>query len=130
MLQIDDAGWGCLVGGVVVGCYRVPPDPAPGAFQLPDPSILRLSPEDDAKPDTADQDRVRVALVEAVAGLADDAGLPLLIDLRYSGVTVDGGKDQQEAEGFSALARSVQAAAHDLDQMAQQLGNSVARFRH
>jgi len=55
-----------------------------------------------------------VALVEAVAGLADDAGLPLLIDLRYSGVTVDGGKDQQEAEGFSALARSVQAAAHDL----------------
>ncbi len=33
MLQIDDAGWGCLVGGVVIGCYRVPPDPAPGAFQ-------------------------------------------------------------------------------------------------
>ena len=23
MLQIDDAGWGCLVGGVTVGCYRV-----------------------------------------------------------------------------------------------------------
>jgi len=55
-----------------------------------------------------------VALVEAVAGLADDAGLPLLIDLRYSGVTVDSGKDQQEAEGFAALARSVQSAAHDL----------------
>ena len=32
MLQIDDAGWGCLVGGVVIGCYRVPPDPVPGAF--------------------------------------------------------------------------------------------------
>jgi pterin-4a-carbinolamine dehydratase len=55
-----------------------------------------------------------VAFVEAVAGLADDAGLPLLIDLRYSGVTVDSGKDQQEAEGFSALARTVQSVAHDL----------------
>ena len=29
MLQIDDAGWGCLVGGVVIGCYRMPPEPAP-----------------------------------------------------------------------------------------------------
>lgn len=27
MLQIDDAGWGCLVGGVVIGCYRIPEDP-------------------------------------------------------------------------------------------------------
>ena len=26
MIQIDDAGWGCLVGGVVVGCYREPPE--------------------------------------------------------------------------------------------------------
>jgi pterin-4a-carbinolamine dehydratase len=55
-----------------------------------------------------------VAFVEAVAGVADDAGLPLLIDLRYSGVTVDSGKDQHEAEGFPALARSVQSVAHDL----------------
>jgi len=55
-----------------------------------------------------------VELVEAVAGLADDAGLPLLIDLRYPGVTIDSGKDQQEADGFTALARSVQAAAHVL----------------
>jgi hypothetical protein len=52
--------------------------------------------------------------VEVVAGLADDAGLPLLIDLRYAGVTVDGGKDQHEAEGFADLARNVQSAAHDL----------------
>ncbi len=55
-----------------------------------------------------------VAFVEAVAGLADDAGLPLLIDLRYSGVTVDSGKDQHEADGFAELARAVQSAAHDL----------------
>ena len=33
MLQIDAAGWGCLVGGVVLGCYRVP-DPAAGAAQV------------------------------------------------------------------------------------------------
>jgi len=55
-----------------------------------------------------------VELLEAVAGLADDAGLPLLIDLRYPGLTVDGGKDQHEADGFAELARAVQAAAHDL----------------
>ena len=23
MIEIDDAGWGCLIGGVVIGCYRV-----------------------------------------------------------------------------------------------------------
>ncbi len=55
-----------------------------------------------------------VALVEAAAGLADAAGLPLLLDLRYTGVTVDSGKDQYEADGFTALARGVQAAARDL----------------
>lgn len=55
-----------------------------------------------------------VALVEAAAGLADDAGLPLLVDLRPSGVTLDSGKDQHEADGFAALARDVQSAAHDL----------------
>lgn len=54
------------------------------------------------------------ALLEVVAGLGDGAGLPLLIDLRYPGVTIDGGKDQHEAEGFSDLARSVQSAAREL----------------
>ena len=50
------------------------PDPLPaGAFQLPDPAILRISPVDDAKPDTADQDRVRTALVEALGHHGVDA---------------------------------------------------------
>jgi pterin-4a-carbinolamine dehydratase len=53
-------------------------------------------------------------LMEAVARLADEAGLPLMIDLRYPGVTIDGGKDQHEAAGFVDLARAVQSAAHDL----------------
>jgi pterin-4a-carbinolamine dehydratase len=55
-----------------------------------------------------------VELLAEVAGLADDAGVPLLIDLRYSGVTVDGGKDQHDADGFVDLARAVQSAARDL----------------
>ena len=50
----------------------------------------------------------------AAAALADAAGLPLLLDLRYSGVTVDSGKDQQEAGGFAALAASIQAVAREL----------------
>lgn len=55
-----------------------------------------------------------VQLVESVAALADGAGLPLMIDLRYTGVTVDSGKDQHEAAGFADLARAVQSAARDL----------------
>ena len=55
-----------------------------------------------------------VALVEAAAALADEAGLPLLVDLRYSGVAIDSGKDQYEADGFAALARKVQSAAREL----------------
>jgi Glyoxalase-like domain len=54
-----------------------------------------------------------------VAGLADDAGLPLLVDLRSDGVTIDSGKDQWEddehAAGnrFADLAGRIQAAAHE-----------------
>lgn len=55
---------------------------------------------------------VRAAeLAATVAGLADDAGLPLLIDLRPHGVTIDSGKDLWEEDGFGDLARRVQAAA-------------------
>lgn len=59
-------------------------------------------------------------LAAAVAGLADDAGLPLLVDLRPDGVTIDSGKDQWEDDEHSRgprfvdLARRVQTAAHDL----------------
>ena len=60
-----------------------------------------------------------VDFVESVARLADAAGLPLLIDLRYPGVTIDSGKDQQEADGFAALAAQVQSAARDLGLVAE-----------
>jgi hypothetical protein len=59
-------------------------------------------------------------LASAVAGLADDAGLPLMVDLRPDGVTIDSGKDQWEDGDGSAtsrfvdLAGRIQAAARDL----------------
>lgn len=53
-------------------------------------------------------------LAVVVAGLADDAGLPLLVDLRPDGVTIDTGKDQWEDERFGDLARRVQAAARGM----------------
>lgn len=54
-------------------------------------------------------------LVAAVAGLADDAGIPLLIDRRPEGVLIDSAKDRWEIEpGFMALAGRVQAAAREL----------------
>lgn len=54
-----------------------------------------------------------------VAGLADEAGIPLLVDLRAAGVTVDSGKDQWEdgerADGgrFADLAGRIQQAARE-----------------
>lgn len=60
------------------------------------------------------------ALAAAVAGLADDAGMPLLVDLRPDGVTIDSGKDQPEDElnpsetPFAELASRIQTAAHEL----------------
>lgn len=59
-------------------------------------------------------------LATAVAGLSDDAGVPILVDLRPSGVTLDSGKDLWENdEGaprpeFVALATKIQAAARSL----------------
>jgi pterin-4a-carbinolamine dehydratase len=53
-------------------------------------------------------------LAVAVAGLADDASMPLLVDLRPDGVTIDTGKDQWENERFGDLARRVQATAHGM----------------
>jgi hypothetical protein len=55
-------------------------------------------------------------LATAAARLADDAGVPLLVDLRPDGVTIDGGKDQWEEDeaGFVALATRIQIAARDL----------------
>jgi hypothetical protein len=58
-------------------------------------------------------------LASAVAGLADDAGLPLMVDLRPDGVTIDSGKDQWDGDGsatsrFVDLAGRIQAAARDL----------------
>jgi hypothetical protein len=59
-------------------------------------------------------------LATAVAGLSDDAGVPILVDLRPSGVTLDSGKDLWENEEgaprpeFVALATKIQAAARSL----------------
>ncbi len=59
-------------------------------------------------------------LVVAVAALADEAGFPLLVDLRPGLVIIDSGKDQWEdgAHGleldFADLAAAVQTAAREL----------------
>jgi hypothetical protein len=54
----------------------------------------------------------------AVAGLADEAALPLLVDLRPAGVTIDSGKDQWEEDfggsRFVDLAGRIQSAAREL----------------
>lgn len=59
------------------------------------------------------------ALVTAVAGLADGAGIPLLIDVRPDGVTIDSGKDLWEGPdgplpAFTDLAAGIQTAARSL----------------
>lgn len=59
-------------------------------------------------------------LAAAAAALADDAGFPLLIDLRPGLVILDSGKDQWEGDAhgleldFTALAWEIQTAAREL----------------
>lgn len=58
--------------------------------------------------------------VTTVAELVDSAGIPLLIDVRRGGVTLDSGKDRWEGSthgtdpGFVALAQQIEGAAKDL----------------
>jgi hypothetical protein len=61
-----------------------------------------------------DAPKVAAELATAVATLADDAGMPLLVDLRPGGVMIDTGKDQEWHEAFPELARRIQAAARGL----------------
>jgi hypothetical protein len=63
-------------------------------------------------------------LVAAVAALAEDAGFPLLVDLRPGLVILDSGKDQWEDDAhglgldFTDLAASLQAAAREVGAVA------------
>jgi hypothetical protein len=67
-----------------------------------------------------DSPRRAADLASVVARLADEAGLPLMVDVRADGVTIDGGKDQwDDGEGsprseFLDLAVAIQAAARHL----------------
>lgn len=63
---------------------------------------------------TADQ-RQAAELAVRVASLADEAGVPLGIDLRPGTVILDSGKDRWEmVEGYEALAARVQEAARGM----------------
>ena len=53
-------------------------------------------------------------LAAAVAELADEAQMGLMVDLRPAGVTIDTGKDRWVDERFGDLARQVQAAARGM----------------
>jgi glyoxalase superfamily protein len=69
-------------------------------------------------PTTSPEQAVRLAT--AVAQIADDAGLPILVDVRPDGVTIDTGKDQWEDDEGAAkpsyldLATRIQKAAGEL----------------
>ena len=70
--------------------------------------------------------RQAAELAAAAARLADDAGIPLMIDLRPEAVVFDSGKDQwEEVAGFVDLASAVQAAARAAGHTAD---NSRVRF--
>ena len=69
--------------------------------------------------------RQAAGLAEDAARLADDAGIPLMIDLRPEYVVFDSGKDQWEADGFLDLAAAVQGAARAAGLTAD---NSRVRF--
>jgi Glyoxalase-like domain len=75
-------------------------------------------------PGTSPRQAADIAL--AAARLADEAAIPLMIDLRPEGVVFDSGKDQWElVAGFSDLASAVQDAARAAGLVAD---NSRLRF--
>jgi Glyoxalase-like domain len=56
--------------------------------------------------------RQAAELAREAARLADDAGIPLMIDLRPEGVVLDSGKDQwEEVAGFADLAAAIEGVA-------------------
>jgi hypothetical protein len=65
-------------------------------------------------------------LVEVVAGLAEQAGVPLSVDLRDDAVTVDSGKDRWDDDlsggRFPDLAAQIQAAAREMGHTADTAG--------
>jgi len=71
-------------------------------------------------------------LAAAVAELADEAGLPLLVDLRPGGVTIDSGKDRWEedfgGQRFVDLAARIQTAARELGLSADPSGARFVQF--
>lgn len=109
-----------------------------GAYELtladPDGNEIDLVPGGELSKETADWQTLFGAmtfypttspmqasdLATTVAGLADDAGLPLLVDLRAEGVAIDTGKDLWENDEGAAeprfvdLAGRIETAAYDL----------------
>ncbi|MBM7786162.1 VOC family protein [Tenggerimyces flavus] len=63
-------------------------------------------------PVSSPQQGAEVAAV--AAGMADEAGMPMMIDLRPGGVLLDTGKDQEWNDPFPELARKIQAAARGM----------------
>lgn len=67
----------------------------------------------------ADSPSRAAAFAATASGLADEAGIDLMIDLRPEGVVLDSAKDQwEEIDGFVDLAVAVQGAAHAVDLVA------------
>ena len=61
-----------------------------------------------------DSAHASAAFAVTAAGLADEAGIDLLIDLRPEGVVLDSGKDRwEEVAGFAELAAALQTAARE-----------------
>lgn len=77
---------------------------------------------------------VAVSLATAVAELADEAKIPLLVDLRPGPVTIDSGKDQwddaerSDGSSFVALAGRIQAAARGLGLTAERGRTRFVQF--
>ncbi|MER7247868.1 VOC family protein [Kribbella sp. NPDC000426] len=104
------------------------------ALADPEGNEVDLVPGDQLSPEAADwwtnfgamafypttSPKQATSLVSAVAKLADEASIPLQVDLRPAGVLIDGSKDQWEDDlpnggaAFVELAKRIQDVAHDL----------------
>jgi hypothetical protein len=117
MLRIDDVGWGCLVGGVTVGCYRVETAEfvagtvAPAFFQDDDPD----EPGHFRRKDylNAAAHVVEVSLAQLKATPAEPAAI-------CSGYVLDGVRAWLTAHGYQWQTAKIAGPLHELVERAFQ----------
>ncbi len=117
MIQINDAGWGCLVGGVAIGCYRV----ETGEFAVGLVAPTYFQDDDPQEPDHyRRQDYLQAAAQVAAVCLAQLKAMPAEPIAICSGYVLEGVRVWLTAHGYRWQAAKITGALQELVERAFQ----------